>query len=261
MALASFGKPRTSLSVVSASAAITLIVSPRSRIRTSAAPAVPRCSSRRRAASTDTWATRSASHASTPAKRVRETRNVTDCLNELHSAATTADFVVASGSLPLGVHDDYFQRVADVCRDRGAPLVLDTSGAALRHITSGVFMLKCGPAAEASGRFAHHQAPGRTSRPHCPSTPSRSLQVGAICGFALRRLRRGFPAGTNDSCSATNDSSPGDFGPYYPGGTGCRMETVRVRSRKVRINTVGESALGSQRSQGYARPVPRSLGR
>ena len=66
----------------------------------------------------------------------------TDCLNELHSAATTADFVVASGSLPPGVHDDYFQRVADVCRDRGAPLVLDTSGAALRHITSGVFMLK-----------------------------------------------------------------------------------------------------------------------
>jgi pfkB family carbohydrate kinase len=142
VAVASFGKPRTSLSVVSASAAITLIVSPRSRIRTSAAPAVPRCSSCRRAASTDTWATRSASHASTPAKRVRETRNVTDCLNELHSAATTADFVVASGSLPLGVHDDYFQRVADVCRDRGAPLVLDTSGAALRHITSGVFMLK-----------------------------------------------------------------------------------------------------------------------
>jgi 6-phosphofructokinase 2 len=66
----------------------------------------------------------------------------TDCLNELHSAATTADFVVASGSLPPGVHDDYFQRVADVCRDRGAPLVLDTSGATLRHITSGVFMLK-----------------------------------------------------------------------------------------------------------------------
>jgi hypothetical protein len=35
--------------------------------------------------------------------------------------------------------------------------------------------------------------------------------------------------GTNDSCIATNDSSPGDFGPYYPGGTGCRMETVKVR--------------------------------
>ena len=32
----------------------------------------------------------------------------------------------------------------------------------------------------------------------------------------------------------------GDFGPDYPGGAGCRMETVKVRSRKVRINTIGE---------------------
>jgi hypothetical protein len=48
-----------------------------------------------------------------------------------------------------------------------------------------------------------------------------------------RRLRRGFPA-------ATNDSAHGDFGPYYPRGTGCRMETVMVRSRKIRINAVGE---------------------
>ena len=47
-------------------------------------------------------------------------------------------------------------------------------------------------------------------------------------------------AGTNDSRSATNGSVPGDFGPYSLGGTGCRMETVKVRGRKVRINTVGE---------------------
>lgn len=65
-----------------------------------------------------------------------------ECLNELRAATATAQFVVASGSLPPGVHDDYFQRVADVCAERGARLVLDTSGAALRHITSGVFMLK-----------------------------------------------------------------------------------------------------------------------
>jgi hypothetical protein len=42
--------------------------------------------------------------------------------------------------------------------------------------------------------------------------------------------------------SATNDSAQGDFDPYYPGGTGCRMKTVKLRSRKVRINTVGERA-------------------
>ena len=28
----------------------------------------------------------------------------------------------------------------------------------------------------------------------------------------------GAPSGTNDSRSTTNDSAPGDFGPYYPGG-------------------------------------------
>lgn len=66
----------------------------------------------------------------------------TECLNEVRAASAAAEFVVASGSLPPGVHDDYFQRVADVCRERGARLVLDTSGAALRHITSGVFMIK-----------------------------------------------------------------------------------------------------------------------
>lgn len=65
-----------------------------------------------------------------------------DCLTQLGWAADSADFVVASGSLPPGVHPDYYQRVADICRDRGARLILDTSGAGLKHITSGVFLLK-----------------------------------------------------------------------------------------------------------------------
>ena len=37
---------------------------------------------------------------------------------------------------------DFYQRVADICRERGALLILDTSGAGLRHISSGVFLLK-----------------------------------------------------------------------------------------------------------------------
>ena len=44
-----------------------------------------------------------------------------------------ADFVVASGSLPPGVPSDFYQRVADICRERGALLILDTSGAGLRR--------------------------------------------------------------------------------------------------------------------------------
>ena len=49
---------------------------------------------------------------------------------------------MASGSLPPGVPSDFYQRVADICRELGVPLVLDTSGGGLAHITSGVFLLK-----------------------------------------------------------------------------------------------------------------------
>ncbi|MET0993934.1 MAG: 1-phosphofructokinase family hexose kinase [Mycobacterium sp.] len=64
------------------------------------------------------------------------------CLDELRLAATSAKFVVASGSLPPGVPMNYYQWVADICRDLGTSLVLDASGAGLQQITSGVFLLK-----------------------------------------------------------------------------------------------------------------------
>ncbi|TAM67216.1 1-phosphofructokinase family hexose kinase [Mycobacterium sp.] len=64
------------------------------------------------------------------------------CLDRLRAEAESADFVVASGSLPPGVPPDYYQRVADLCRDVDSRLVLDTSGGGLRHISSGVFLLK-----------------------------------------------------------------------------------------------------------------------
>lgn len=64
------------------------------------------------------------------------------CLDELRDTARSAELVVASGSLPPGVPADFSQRVADMCRELGVLLVLDTSGGGLRHITSGVFLLK-----------------------------------------------------------------------------------------------------------------------
>jgi 1-phosphofructokinase family hexose kinase len=64
------------------------------------------------------------------------------CLDQLRKAAQSAEFVVASGSLPPGVPADFYQRVADVCRDVGALLILDTSGGGLQCISSGVFLLK-----------------------------------------------------------------------------------------------------------------------
>ena len=61
------------------------------------------------------------------------------CLDELRYAARSAEIVVASGSLPPGVPSDFYQRVADICRELGVPLVLDTSGGGLAtHHVRGV---------------------------------------------------------------------------------------------------------------------------
>jgi 6-phosphofructokinase 2 len=64
------------------------------------------------------------------------------CLDELRMAASSAQFVVVSGSLPPDVPADFYQQIADVCGDLGTRLILDTSGTGLRHIASGVFLLK-----------------------------------------------------------------------------------------------------------------------
>ncbi len=64
------------------------------------------------------------------------------CLDELRMAAGSAEFVVASGSLPPGVPLDYYQRVADMCGQLDVPFILDTSGGGLQHVCSGVYLLK-----------------------------------------------------------------------------------------------------------------------
>ena len=64
------------------------------------------------------------------------------CLDELRSAAASAELVVASGSLPPGVPPDFYQRVADLCLELGALLILDTSGCGLRGVTHGAFLVK-----------------------------------------------------------------------------------------------------------------------
>ena len=65
-----------------------------------------------------------------------------ECLLQIRRAAATAAIVVASGSLPPGVPEDFYQQVADVCDAIGATFLLDTSGGGLRHVNSGVFLLK-----------------------------------------------------------------------------------------------------------------------
>ena len=53
------------------------------------------------------------------------------------------DFVVASGSLPQGVPLDFFGRVASIVQRKGAKLIIDTSGEALKQaVKVGVFLIK-----------------------------------------------------------------------------------------------------------------------
>jgi len=65
-----------------------------------------------------------------------------ECLEKLEQAKH--DFLVASGSLPRGVPEDFYARVAAIARAKGMRFVLDTSGAALAAglAGGGVFLAK-----------------------------------------------------------------------------------------------------------------------
>ncbi len=63
------------------------------------------------------------------------------CLSVLEEI--DCDYLVASGSLPRGVPSDFYVRVGDIAKQKGARLVLDTSSDALREATrQGVYLIK-----------------------------------------------------------------------------------------------------------------------
>jgi 6-phosphofructokinase 2 len=64
------------------------------------------------------------------------------CLDELTLALPQAEYVVASGSLPLGVPEDFYARVAALAKRHNSRLILDTSGAALKQAGLGAYLLK-----------------------------------------------------------------------------------------------------------------------
>jgi 6-phosphofructokinase 2 len=64
-------------------------------------------------------------------------------LVKLEKIRPAPEFIVASGSLPQGVPDDFYARVATIAKKMGAKLILDTSGAALKKAAGiGVYLLK-----------------------------------------------------------------------------------------------------------------------
>lgn len=64
-------------------------------------------------------------------------------LAKLEKIRPAPEFIVASGSLPQGVPDDFYARVATIAKKMGAKLILDTSGEALKKAAGiGVYLLK-----------------------------------------------------------------------------------------------------------------------
>ena len=58
-------------------------------------------------------------------------------------ARTDCDYFVASGSLPPGVPDDFYQHLIELIDGRGARFLLDTSGRELRAaLEAGVYLIK-----------------------------------------------------------------------------------------------------------------------
>jgi len=64
-------------------------------------------------------------------------------LQELSAIEPSPDYVVASGSLPLGVPPDFYAQVARVGKKKGTKTIVDVSGQALKQaLEEGVFLIK-----------------------------------------------------------------------------------------------------------------------
>jgi 6-phosphofructokinase 2 len=66
-----------------------------------------------------------------------------ECLKLVSSIEPAPRFIVGSGSLPAGVPDDFYARIARIAKQRGARMILDTSGTALQAAANeGVDLIK-----------------------------------------------------------------------------------------------------------------------
>ena len=65
------------------------------------------------------------------------------CLDELENSVTESDFLIASGSLPLGVPTNFYAKVAEIGKKYDARVIVDTTGEPLcAAVEIGVFMIK-----------------------------------------------------------------------------------------------------------------------
>ncbi|MFE1787106.1 1-phosphofructokinase family hexose kinase [Streptomyces sp. NPDC059525] len=112
------------------------------------------------------------------------------CLEALERFLGGCPFVVASGSLPGGLRDDYYAAVARRVREAGARLILDTSGPALpAALAEGVFLFRCNRTEAESlvGRPVNSFDDARALNEHLLTTGAAEIAVttlgalGALC--------------------------------------------------------------------------------
>jgi 6-phosphofructokinase 2 len=113
-------------------------------------------------------------------------------------AATDADYVVASGSLPRGAPDDTYVRLADIVTKKGARFVLDTSGPSLAEALSRstMFLVKpsLGEFEAFLGRKLSHEEVGAAAQAHVRKGAAQYIAVtlggdGAVFASADRIIR------------------------------------------------------------------------
>ncbi|ACH40231.1 6-phosphofructokinase, putative [Citrifermentans bemidjiense Bem] len=65
------------------------------------------------------------------------------CLEQIFAGGARPDYLVASGSLPPGVPQDFYARIARLGKQHGARVVVDASGEPMRlALREGVFLIK-----------------------------------------------------------------------------------------------------------------------
>jgi 6-phosphofructokinase 2 len=111
-------------------------------------------------------------------------------------AATSidCDYFVASGSLPRGVHVDFYAQLCERVSDRGARFVLDTSGAALKAAleSGGIFLVK-----PSRGEFEAF-AGRKLSTAELAAEAERLVRSGAADNVAITLGREGAILATRE---------------------------------------------------------------
>ncbi len=65
------------------------------------------------------------------------------CLDTLENMLKESDYLIASGSLPPGMPENFYARIAEIGWKKKARIIVDTSGAPLKHaVHNGLFLIK-----------------------------------------------------------------------------------------------------------------------